>query len=71
MGTSALFSALNSLPLDEEHDDSDDDGEYSSEEDSIAPSQKLQRPTRPKGEYAPVNKRQRLLNYQLKDSVLR
>lgn len=49
MGTSALFSALNSLPLDEEHDDSDDDGDYSSEEESSAAPQGLQRPVRPQG----------------------
>jgi hypothetical protein len=51
MGTSAIFSALNSLPLDEEHDDSDDDGAYSSSDDeSTATRQTAQRPTRPKGE---------------------
>ena len=41
MGTSALFSALNSLPLDEEHDDSDTDFRAESDEESAPGGENL------------------------------
>lgn len=54
MGTSALFSALNSLPMDEDEDGGDgseeDDYEgYSSEEESPRAIATQQRPVRPAG----------------------
>jgi hypothetical protein len=56
MGTSALFSALNSLPLDEDEDggdaSEDDDYEgYSSEENAPQARAATQRPTRPNGRF--------------------
>ena len=56
MGTSALFSALNSLPLDEDEDggdaSEDDDYEgYSSEENAAQARAPTQRPTRPNGRF--------------------
>ena len=54
MGTSALFSALNSLPMDEDEDggdaSEDDDYEgYSSEEGSPQTTTGQQKPARPTG----------------------
>lgn len=56
MGTSALFSALNSLPLDEDEDggdaSEDDDFEGYSSEDGAPPARTAtQRPTRPNGRF--------------------
>ena len=56
MGTSALFSALNSLPLDQDEDggdaSEDDDFEGYSSEDSAAQARTAkQRPTRPDGKF--------------------
>jgi hypothetical protein len=52
MGTSALFSALNSLPLDASDDEGEDDYEgSSSDEDSPrVQATSSHRPTRPTGE---------------------
>jgi hypothetical protein len=56
MGTSALFSALNSLPLDEDEDggdaSEDDDYEgYSSEDGAPQARAPTRRPTRPNGRF--------------------
>jgi hypothetical protein len=60
MGTSALFSALNSLPLDEDEDggdaSEDDDYEgYSSEDGAPEARAPTQRPTRPNGRFHMVS----------------
>jgi len=53
MGTSALFSALNSLPMDEDEDGGDEDdfeGSSSDDESPRAERATTGRPTRPTGE---------------------